>query len=263
MARGCKCGSGLPFERCHGDPRNDFAREQALREAEAVPFCFPFVRARGSAAAVFADDVAACYAAEDDVPTTVLDDGVTAVGDRERSRVLRSFAHRHPDRWESMASTAGDRAEAARRLVRGALRVAIAERQAPPRAWLEPFEDGILQRSPLASLGTIFPPQLVWSLGEATAARVAAAPRRRLDRMSAVEEVGYALVCFDHVTRTRTLTARLARELPIDDLPRASRFLADACADVERDVGAAQGAAVALLVAYAQQLAANERVGAG
>ena len=45
----CQCGSGLTFERCHGDPSNDYARQTALQEARAIAALFPAVRVRGGA----------------------------------------------------------------------------------------------------------------------------------------------------------------------------------------------------------------------
>ena len=55
----CQCGSGRSFERCHGDPRNEFARVQALAEARQLALLFPSVRLTSAPVLAFAERVAA------------------------------------------------------------------------------------------------------------------------------------------------------------------------------------------------------------
>lgn len=96
---------------------------------------------------------------------------------------------------------------------------------------------------------------LVWSRDEANAASAAAWRRRRLaHRHEAVEKVAYALISFEHVRRTRRLTARLAVELPFDGLPVSSALLAGPCREVELDDASARTAAAALLIVYVEAL---------
>jgi hypothetical protein len=165
-----------------------------------------------------------------------------------------SWAEVYADRWRSLTETAADRGAAERALVKGALRAAIAERQASPRKLVEQLEDGGLRRSPFAALAVVVPAPIVWSRDEAAAAEVAAAHSSRRERPAAVEGVAYALMTFDQVSRTRTLARRLASELPIVELPEASKLLSGACDGVEKDVDAARAATAALLVAYVEQL---------
>ena len=122
------------------------------------------------------------------------------------------------------------------------------------------LEDGALRRSPFAALALALPSLFVWSRDEAAAAEVAAAYSKRRERTAAVERVAYALMTFAHVGRTRTLARRLASELPIVELREASRILAGACDEVERDVGAARAATAGLLVAYVEQFSASNKI---
>jgi hypothetical protein len=254
----CKCGSGLPFARCHGDPRNEYARAQALREAEGIPFLFPSVRLRGSALADFADETAATFPAADEPPVEA---GLALVQPAELRRLVESWAEPYADRWLSLTTAAGDIGPAERALAVGALRAAVAERQPTPRELLEPFEDGALHGSPLAALALVLPPELVWSFDEARAAQAAAAGRRKVrQRHDAVEGVAQALVTAEHVRRLRRLAARLSAELASCDLPGAARVLGDACSCVERDDGNARAAAAGLLITYAERLTAAAAV---
>jgi hypothetical protein len=249
----CQCGSGLPFSRCHGDPRNDFAREQALREAESVAMLFPSVRLHGEEIDAFAERAAAAYR-DDDRPGDVLDEGLALVAAQERRRLVDTWAEVYADRWRSLIETAADRDAAERSLVKGALRVAIAERQATPSEPAEHLEDGALRRSPLAALALVLPAVFVWSRDEAAAAEVAAEYAGRRKRSVVVERVAYALMTFAHVGRARRLTRRFASELPIAELPEASKTLSKACDEVEGDVDSARAATAGLLVAYVEQI---------
>lgn len=249
----CPCGSGLPFSRCHGDPRNEFAREQALREAESVAMLFPSVRLQGADIDAFTERAAAEYP-DDDPPEALLDEGVGLVDAVELRRLVDSWADLYADRWRSLTETAADHDAAEHALVRGALRVAIAERQASPLRSAEVLEDGALRRSPLAALALVLPAPLVWSRDEAAAAEIAAAHSKGRQRSEVVESVAYALMTFAHIRRTRTLARRLAAELPIVELRVASETFAAACNDVAERLDAARAATAALLIAYVEEL---------
>ncbi len=257
----CRCGSGLPFSRCHGDSRNDYAREQALREAAAVAALFPALRPRGLAVEDFIDRIAAAHPEDDDPPDVLLAEGVDLLGDSERHRLIESWAGPYEDRWNSLVDASGDVADAERALCIGALRAAVAERQQTPRGFLETLESGALRRSPFAALGLAIEPALVWSFDEARAASAAQDGRRKSkERSRVVEEVAYALMTFDHVRRTRTTAARLGAELPVDGLPTASELLAAACAEVVRDDSAARAVAAALLLGYVKKLCLSPNI---
>jgi hypothetical protein len=258
--KACQCGSGLPFSRCHGDPRNEFAREQALREAEAMAMLFPSVRVEGDEVDAFADRAAAAHP-DDDPPAELLDEGLALVDASERRRLVDSWAELHADRWRSLTETAADNDAAERAVVKGALRAAIAERQASPHSLVEVLEDGRLRRSPLAALAVVIPALFVWSRDEAAAAEIAAAHSKRRERSAAVEGVAHALMTFAHVGRMRVLARRIASELPIVELPEASKILSSACDEVERDADAARAATATLLIAYVEQLRASTTAG--
>jgi hypothetical protein len=248
----CRCGSGLPFERCHGDPRNEFARVQALREAEGVAFFFPAVRLRGAAIVDFVDETAATHP-ETDLPP--VEDGLALIEPVELARLVDSWALPYADRWRSLATAAGDVGAAKRSLALGAVRAAVAERQPTPREVLEPLDDAALHRSPLAALALVVPPEFVWSVDEARAAQAAACGRRKArHRHDAVERLAYALVTWEHVSRLRTLSARLSRDLASYGLSGAARVLGDACSRVARGDDDARAAAAGLLISYTERL---------
>lgn len=250
----CSCGSGLPFSRCHGDPANEFARVQALHEAEGIAWMFPSVRVTGGEVDAFADRMAVEHATDDDVPESTLEHGLALVDGEARRRVIELWAVPYADRWASLVHASGDADAAERALLAGALRAAIAERQPTPRELVEPLEGGALRRSPFAALSAVLPPMFVWSVDELRAAQVAASQQRKPRHgMDAVEEVAYALMTFPHVERTSAMAARLAAELPFAGLPEASRTLAHACDEVDRSLDAARATTAALLIAYVEQ----------
>jgi hypothetical protein len=250
------CGSGLPFARCHGDPGNEYARIAALNEAEAIPALFPFVRAQGPAFEAFVERVAGDAAEDDDIDVSVLAEGISLLDAGERRRLVDSWAVPYADRWASLNRAAGDTAAAERALLIGALRVAVDERAPTPRDIVGLLEDRRLSGSPFAALSFVVPPMFVWSRDEANAASAAASGRRKpAQRHHAIEQVAHALATFDHLRRTRGLVARLAAELPFEDLPVASETLAGPCREVEVDDESARTAAAALLIAYVEQIA--------
>jgi hypothetical protein len=257
----CTCGSGLPFDRCHGDSRNDFARDQALHEAGGIAFLFPSVRVRGvdsflERSAAAAPDEAALEAA--------VAEGLGLVDEREWRRTVDGWAEPYADRWASLTGAAGDTAAAERALVSGALRAGIEERAPTPLDVVAPLEGHRVEPPTYAALAVAIRPMFVWSVDEARAGEACARERRKpRQRLEAVQEVGGALLTFDHVRRTRALAARLAGDLPFRGLPRASRVLARACDEVAGELAAARRASLALLIAYVEQRTAATVIGHG
>jgi hypothetical protein len=220
---------------------------------------FPSVRLQGEEIDAFAERAAAACP-DDDPAETLLEEGLALVDPPEWRRVVDSWVEVYADRWQSLIETGADRDAAERALVEGALRCAIVERQASPQRVVAVLEDGTLRRSPFAALALVVPSRFVWSRDEAGAAEVAAARSKRRERSAVVENVAYALMTFAHVGRTRRLARRLASELPIVELPHASKILSEACDEVERHIGAARTATAGLLVAYVEQLHASKTV---
>jgi SEC-C motif len=250
----CTCGSGLAFEACHGDPRNDYARETALREARAIAALFPAVRVGGPAVDRFLDAAAAGLDDDTDPDDDLLAEGLTLVDDQERRRVVDSWTVPYADRWESLTRAAADAEGAQRELVLGALEMGVLERVPTPRDLLEIVDESGL-RTPSLALALVVPPGFVWSRDEAGAAVAASELRRKpLQRDRAVAGVASALVTYEHVRRLRALAGRVAGELPVAGLPAASDTLAMGCRDVELDLDAARQVLAALLMAYVQQL---------
>src|SRR5262245_45127464 len=188
----CTCGSGLAFEACHGDPRNDYARETALREARSIAAAFPAVRVRGAAVGRFLDDAAAGLDDETDPDEELLARGLALVGARERRRVVASWAIPYADRWESLTRAADDTDAAECELILGALEMGVLERVATPRALLEQVDETLL-RAPCLALAFAIPAGFVWSRDEVTAAAVAyESGRTTLERDRAVAGVATA-----------------------------------------------------------------------
>ena len=174
----CSCGSGRTFSRCHGDPRNEFARVQALAEARQIAVLFPSVRLRSKPAFAFAERVANDFPGAERLPEKLLDKGLASAGSHERREVVDSWVDEYPDRWASLTGAAADAGAAERELVRGALEVAVAERQPTPGELLVELDLG-RGATPAAALALVLPPPYVWSYDEALAAGAAAPGRRR------------------------------------------------------------------------------------
>lgn len=256
----CLCGSGRTFSRCHGDPRNAFAREQALVEARQLAALFPSVRLSWPRVLAFAERFAA-QLGEEEMPTeAVLDEGEQLVDAAESRRLVEGWADAYPDRWANLVRTSGDEAAVVRAATRGALDVAIAIRGTTPRELLVELECSPVSAGP--ALALVLPPYLVWSYDEARAAAAAVAGRggRFDERTRPVDEVAAALMRVDHERRVRELAALVARELPFREFPKTSRRLRKACGRVTRELEFVRGIATLLLVAYAQQLAPDRYI---
>ena len=155
----CQCGSGLPFSRCHGDPRNEFAREQALREAESVAMLFPSVRLHGEEIDAFAERAAAAYP-DDDPPGGLLEEGVALVDAPEWRRLVDSWAEIYADRWQSLTETAADRdAAEARARQRGFARCDRRAASDAARAWWRWSRTAGSGARRFAALALVLPPR--------------------------------------------------------------------------------------------------------
>jgi hypothetical protein len=250
----CSCGSGRRFDRCHGDPANDFARTQALLEARQLAALFPSVRLRSASVLEFARRSADELGSERDATDELLAEGLELVDSDERRELVDPWSAAYPDRWRSLCHTAGDIAAVEREVVKGALDVAIAERQPTERELLEDLERERLP--PAEALGLVLPPQCIWSLDEAHVAETAAHGRDPGKAFRAVEIVADALALEAHAARVRSLAAFVAGELPIAGCPRTSRTLARACERVARDGTFVRRVLALTLVAYVAHLPA-------
>jgi hypothetical protein len=239
----CSCGSGKTFERCHGDPRNDYAREQALAEARQIAWLFPAVRTESPDALAHADRLAR-NVGDDDPPDELLDEALADLDDEEARRVADSWRSAYPDRWESLARAAGDEAAVERELARGVLAAAVHERLPTPRELLIELE--VTEPSPVVALAFVLPPQFLWSYDEARVAAVAP--------LQAHDEISVSLGRIEHVERLRRLAALVQRELPFAGFPKTSTALSDACELVRTEVTFARGVLSLALTAYARQL---------
>lgn len=240
----CSCGSGKTFERCHGDPRNEYAREQALAEARQIAWLFPSLRTDAPAVLAFADDAARRLGAVDEVGDDVLAEGVTLLDERETRRLVDSWGETYPDRWASLIHAAGDVAAAERELVMGVLAAAIHERLPTPHELLVGLE--LTDLAPPVALASVLPPPFLWSYDEARAAAVALPWE--------VEEMSLALGRIEHVERLRRLATFVERELPFEGLPRTTAAISDACRLARSDDEFARSVLTLALMDYAREL---------
>ena len=240
----CSCGSGRAFERCHGNPGNEFARVQALAEAREVALLFPDVRIESQLVRAFAERVAAELAASAQVPDAALEEGVCLLSREETRALVEAWSAVYPDRWASLCHTAADAVAAERELVKGAVAAEIYERLPTPRELLIELE--LVELSPPPALAFVLPPQFVWAYDEARAAAVA--------RPDQIDEIAAALGRFAHVERLRRLAGFLRKESPFAGFPRATATLLEACDEVARDVPFCRAVSTLCLLAYVREL---------
>lgn len=224
----------------------------ALAEAHDISALFPWVRPRDAVVEAFAQRVALELARGDPrVPPGRVEEGVALLDDSERRRIVDDWASDYPDRWSSLCTAAGDVALTERTVVASAVRGAISERRPVPRGPVAMLEDGRLSGSPAAALALVLAPPLVWSRDDAILLCAAAADRSPQPFFDAAEELATEHVDEWHAQRVQTLAERLAAQLPITGLSRASRTLMEGCRRVDADEAVAYGVAAVLLAAYA------------
>lgn len=240
----CTCGSGRSFERCHGDPRNEFARKQALLEARQIALLFPSVRPRAPEALALAAHLAEDLGEDEELDDDALTVAAAAIEELEARRLVDEWAAAYPDRWSSLCHTSADVAAAELELVKGALAAAAHERLPTPPEVIMELE--LVEPSPGPALALVLPPQFVWSYDEARAGAAA-----RPDR---IDEVAAALGRLEHVERVRSLAGFLRAELPFRDFPRASAVLAEACGAAARDLEFVRAVYSLSLLAYVCEL---------
>lgn len=240
----CSCGSGRSFKRCHGDPRNEFARRQALLEARQIALLFPSVRPRAPEALALAARLAGGLGEHEELEDDALAVAAAAIEERERRRLVDEWAAAYPDRWSSLCHTSADVAAAELELVKGALAAAVHERLPTPPEMVMELE--LVEPSPAPALALVLPPQFVWSYDEARAA-AAALPDR-------IDEVAAALGRVEHVERVRSLAGFLGAELPFRGFPRASAVLAEACEATEGELEFVRAVYALGLLAYVYEL---------
>ena len=246
----CSCGSGRPFDRCHGDPRNGFARTQALAEARQVALLFPSVRPRAPDVLALAERLAEDLGDDEELDEDVLADAAAAIDEEEAHRLVGDWSAAYPDRWSSLCHTAADVEAVERELVTGALAAAVHERLPTPLELVIELE--LAELSPCPALALLLPPQFVWSYDEARVAAVALPGR--------IDEVAAALGRVEHTERVRRLSGLVSRELPFHELPSASAVLANACAAVESEIEFARAVSTLSLLAYVHELGGQASV---
>jgi len=256
----CRCGSGRRFRLCHGRARKRVGLVD--RELEALAYVhnlgalLPSLRADGEALEAFADRAAAELEAKSDIPIAVVEEGVALADEVARRRIVEGYAARYPERWRTICGDGGAVAE--RALVASAVRGTIADRILPPRGLYEVIEKE-LRDSPGQALALLIRPSLVWSLEDATAAAEAA--MRQTDHsglwFEAVDDVARGRLERGHERRVRMLAGRVAAQLPIARLPRATSLVERGFKEARRSRTFARELAVVLLTSYVVQIGAE------
>ena len=261
----CYCGCGRVLDLCHGLPRRARRRRRreldGLAETHDVSALFPSVRPRDSIFEAYAERVAtALDPADPSVPIDAVIQGVELLDEAERGRIVNDWVRVYPDRWASVCSAVGDVSLVEAAFVASAVRGAISERRPVPRALLALFEGGKLRRSPAAALGLVFAPALIWNRDAATVFRqdMGRAEHLTPTDFNRAISLAYGYVGDEQVDLVGVRSQRLARELPVADLPTASDTLSRGCEIVNSNDASASELAALLLVAYAQSEAAHD-----
>lgn len=192
-------------------------RADALRQAEAIAFFFPAVRARGT-------EVDALVKELTGADPSRLAEACDDLPEAERRRIVDSWTTRHPDRWSIIVGQVRDVRAAERALVVGALRAAVGDARPCDPAGLAEIE-AAQDVHPGNALAAVIQPATVWEYELAVEAAAAAGTA---DRERAIAAIG-----FRHFARCRgPLLARVAwvrEQLPFQPFPRASKALRDGC----------------------------------
>lgn len=235
----CSCGSGAPYEQCHGRRGPPSVRLRALAATHGRAALFPFLRPEPADARRFVERTALELGPNDGVilPATV-ERGLALLGEHERKRLANSYARSQPADWAGLSEAVGDLALARRTLAAGVIRAAIDERRPPPRRVLDDMEAGVApSASPLEALVLVIHPAGVWSIEDSDEAVEATsnAPVLSAAWGIAVRATARRRLSPEHTQRMRVLGGWLARMLPFEGVPRTSSVLEHACERLERD----------------------------
>jgi hypothetical protein len=221
------------------------------------------VRPRDPIFEAYAEQVAAALdPADPSVPIDAVIKGVELLDEAERGRIVHEWVRVYPDRWASVCSAVGDVSLVEKAFVASAARGAISERRPIPRTLVTLFEDGKLRRSPAAALGLVLAPALIWNRDAAIVFRHEMGRAEHLSPTNFNWAISLACtyVGDEQVERVRVASQRLARQLPVADLPTASDTLSRGCEIVISDDACASELAGVLLVAYAQSEALDRSI---
>ena len=258
------------YELCHGLPRSIRRvrkRElDALAETHDVSVLFPCVRPRDPVFEAYAEQVASALDPADPcVPVDAVEGGIALLDEAECRRIVDEWVRAYPDRWGSVCTAVGDPSLVARAFVASAVRGAMTERRPVSRDLVALFEGGKLQRSPVAALGLVLAPPLVWNCDAVALFRVEIVLAKGLSaaQFDDALAVAFEYVGDGQVQRVRAVSARLGHQLPIAGLPTASKTLRRGCGIVASDDAAASELAALLLVMYQQALPKRGRLSLG
>lgn len=175
------------------------------------------------------------------VPRPVVERVIAAIADDDVRRLVGLAERLAPDRWHELVAEVGPR-EAREPLLVGAVTMAVAELQPPPR-WLAEMRETTadLAPGPLNVLASLLHAESVWSTDEIGGAHALAAPTLRPEQRFAVV-LSFARVerAAHHRERARRIAAPVARILPLASAPRTTAHLEAALATVRRSAGAAE-----------------------
>ncbi len=210
---------------------------EALFELADLPEHFPLLRPVSPAFDAWADALGTV----DDPGRELIDEGLAFLGEDELERIVSGHAAAFPAVWRQLCEEAGDELLAQEAVLEGAIVAALREERRLDPQILELVEKvrGIAadhaEALALALEGTD-----LWSVAEAVSVddALASAPEERLDPHGWIEllEAEVARLATPvHERRLASLVGRVGTQLPAPQFPRASRSLAGACAEFDRE----------------------------
>lgn len=254
----CFCGSGRLTTDCHELPRHARRRRRAeldaLAEAHDLAALFPGVRPCDAVLEAYAASTASeLDPAEPAVPVDAVEAGLLLLSAAERRRLVDTWVAAYHDRWRRIVEPVDDVQLVERAVTAGAVRMLLLEHRPLPAALFALLEGGTFRHYPANALTLLVPPPAVWSMDEACAVLLLLPRPARFDPgwFDAVEGHAGGCVGPEHVERLRRAGSRIAAQLPVVGLPRATETVAAGIAEIDADEGWAGAIAARLLALYA------------
>lgn len=210
---------------------------EALFELADLPEHFPLLRPASPAFDAWADALGTV----DNPGRELIDEGLGFLDEDELERIVTGHAAEFPAVWRQLCEEAGDELLAEEAVLEGAIVAALREERR-----LDPQILGLIEKVKgiaadhgealaLALEGTD-----LWSVAEAVAVDdvLASAPEERLDPHGWVELLDSEVARLStpmHERRLASLVARVGAQLPEPEFPGASRSLAGACGEFDRE----------------------------
>lgn len=220
----CPCGSGTKVKRCCGVDGVQRSRD-ALDDLFTLAFHFPRQRPTSATFDAWAEQAGSNLTRE------LLEDGLAQLGSAEMARIPSEFAATYPQVWETILTEAGNRDDALKIALAGAVVAGLEERQRQlDFAALELLDaDEDAREDPVESLALVLVPGDLWSVLEVVEAV------DLFDGGASVAVIAERLWSDWHEHRLDKLVRRLQTRLPISGFPTASAAIETACRTFQTD----------------------------